>query len=51
MCDNNPEHTVVTAGPTPDGWVQLVPSWGDGSGKYFDTMLCATMWYESETPF
>jgi hypothetical protein len=51
VCDNNPAHIVVTIGPTPDGWVQMVPSWGDGSSKFFDTMTCAGEWYTAETPF
>jgi hypothetical protein len=51
ICDNDPTHNVMTPGPSPDGWIQMVPSWGDGSNKNFDTMTCATLWYESENPF
>jgi hypothetical protein len=51
VCEYNAAHTVVTPGPTPDGWVQLVPSWGDGSSKVFDTMVCATAWYDEANPF
>lgn len=51
VCDNNATHVMITSGPTPDGWVQMVPSWGDGSGKNFDTMACASTWYDANTPF